>query len=403
MKNNTKTPLLWEDISKEIHRYIFDNPSFVTATIKYKATSSVFNHDDIKIRQVQIKNEFLWQIKNSSLSNNLPTDTASKLFSQSLQNDSFAEVHIVLQDQDIHYRIAKKGTILKSKSKNNLNRNVETNHDHQKDYPLTRKDFTKLLRILGISDENDNIKPSMRAKYKQINEFLRIIDTSLPELPGNPTNLSIIDVGCGKAYLSFAVKAYIEAVHNIEVKFFGIDIKENVISNCNRISDAMGWTDSMCFICQDIREYKPSSSVDIVLSLHACDTATDEALAFGAEHGAKLILSAPCCQHELQKVMKPRKSNHSITRNSILRERLADILTDAFRAQILRAVGYRTTVFEFIEQEVTTRNIMIKAVRVSRRGTGLALDEYFDLRDEWGCTPYLATRLSEKFTELVSH
>ena len=153
--------------------------------------------------------------------------------------------------------------------------------------------------------------------------------------------------------------------------------------------------DSCTFADAAIGEFRPDAQPDLVLSLHACDTATDDALAFGVLKGARAILCAPCCQHELQKTLSANLRPHrAILRNGILRERLADLLTDAFRAQILRVVGYRSTVVEFVDPEATARNILIRAARVSRPGTGTALSDYEDLREAWGVTPYLAQRLS---------
>ena len=292
-----------------------------------------------------------------------------------------------------------------SRSKSNLNRDPVASraHNREKDYPLTRFDSAKLLVVIGLADTQGDVKPTMRAKYRQVNEFLRIIDATLDDLKLEAIKpIELFDIGCGKSYLSFSAKAYLEATRGVEIKLTGIDRNEKIIQSCRRITESFGWDDSGAkFIASDIAAFKPAAEPDIVMSLHACDTATDEAMAFGVEHSARAILCAPCCQHELQSQLGTTGGNRAVLRNGILRERLADILTDAFRAQILRVMGYRAYVVEFIEPEATARNIMIRAVRASRAGSETAIAEYLDLRDEWVCTPYLAKRLSGICPELI--
>ncbi|MBR1608439.1 MAG: SAM-dependent methyltransferase, partial [Kiritimatiellae bacterium] len=258
-------------------------------------------------------------------------------------------------------------------------------HDRAKDYPLSRFDSSALMLALGFSAPGGGVKPSMQAKFRQVNQFLSLLDAAIDELParkGADAPFCIVDCGCGKAYLSFAAKAYLEASRGMKVRLCGVDRKEQVVAFCRRTAETLGWdADGASFALADIAAYEPPAAPDAVLSLHAYDTATDEAIAFGIERGARAILSAPCCQHELQKSLDPGLHPHqAVLRNNILRERLADILTDAFRAQILRVAGYRASVVEFVEPEATARNVMIRAVRVSRPGAGTALADYADLR-----------------------
>ena len=267
------------------------------------------------------------------------------------------------------------------------------------------KQLALALLALGFAGPDGAMKPSMHAKYRQVNEFLRHLDAVLDELPPGKDRdrpLSVVDCGCGKAYLSFAAKAYLEAVRGVAVELAGVDRNKDVIASCRRTAETLGWTEpGAAFHTGDIASFRPRRPPDVVLSLHACDTATDEALAFGVERGARAIVSAPCSQHELQKTLDPQLRPHrALLRNGILRERLADLLTDAFRAQILRVMGYRASVVEFVDPEATARNVLIRAVRVSRPGTGTALADYEDLRSAWGVTPWLATRLSALRPEL---
>ena len=403
-----KKEITIDDVANETTNMIFECNGFMSATIKFKSPCIVLdNLQELRIRPIELKDGFSWQLKYGSKCINYNASKGRNFVGNLILNNSLEQAHVMTNEQDYHCRVGKKGTILVSRSKKQLNREVNTEHNHQKDHPLTRQNFDFMLRVLGLKDEQNKLKPSMSAKYRQVNQFLRMIDAAWDECAAlnrtkesEPQNVTVVDVGCGKAYLSFAVKGYLDATRNVKINFIGIDRNPKVIQSCIRMAETLGWSDSMSFVAEDIATFKPQAALDMVLSLHACDTATDEALAFGIEHGAKLILSAPCCQHELQKTIGSNGKNKAILRNGILKERLADILTDAFRAQILRAVGYRTSVFEFIEPEATARNIMIRAIRINRHGPTMAINEYQDLIDDWGCIPYLATRLIPTHPEL---
>lgn len=395
----------WTKTAHEITGMIFDVQSFISSTIKFKAPVGPDQNAELKIRVIDVNGDTLWQFVKGPLAENMPRVDARRSLSELLRTVPVDEAHVMTADQDLHCRLSKKGRVLVSRSRRDLKREAEKSraHDREKNYPLTRFDSANLLLVLGFTDAQGEIKPSMHAKYRQVNEFLRLIDTTLDELEiktGDPVNLT--DVGCGKAYLSFAAKAYIEATRNVVIRFTGIDLNAAVIVSCRRMAESLDWKETVEFLAADIATYKPLTMPHIVLSLHACDTATDEAMAFGVENSARAILCAPCCQHELQSKMGSAGPNRAILRNGILKERLADILTDAFRAQILRAMGYRTQVVEFIEQDATARNILIRGVRASRSGATNALAEYLELRDAWKCTPFLAERMATRCPELLA-
>ena len=395
----------WNNTARELSKMIFDVQSFISSTIKFKEPIGPGENADLRIRAVEVKGETFWQFAKDAESTNLSRGEAMRTLSGLLHEKPVDEAHVMTADQDLHCRISKKGRVLVSRSRRNLKREAEKtrSHDREKDYPLTRFDSSTLLGVLGFTDSEGNMKPSMHGKYRQVNEFLRIVEAVFTELAfSRDRPLHLIDVGCGKSYLSFSAKAYLEAVHQCPVKLSGIDWNETVIASCRRMADAMNWKENVAFAASDIASYKPSSPPDIVLSLHACDTATDEAMAFGVENNAAAILCAPCCQHELQSKMGTSGPHRAILRSGILKERLADILTDAFRAQILRVMGYKTQVVEFIEQDATARNIMIRGVRAFRSGTHNALAEYLDLRDAWACTPFLAERLAPRCPDLLA-
>lgn len=393
----------------EISALVFDAPGFESAAFRFRDPIGPDDNAELSLRPVEIGGEPLWQTVRAGMSENQPRGRAKKrLWELANSSNILLEAHAFSSDGSaVHMRTTRKGHVLVDRRRPDRGSPAESRgaaradaapvHDRAKDYPLSRFDSSRLLLALGISGADGAVKPSMQAKFRQVNQFLFQIDAALDELPPRKdpsAPLSIVDCGCGKAYLSFAAKTYLENTRGFKVLLRGVDRNEKVVASCRRTAESLECAETATFHVCDIAEFKPQEPPDAVLSLHACDTATDEAIAFGIERGAKAILSAPCCQHELQKTLDPQLRPHrAILRNGILRERLADILTDAFRAQLLRVAGYRATVVEFVDQEATTRNILIRAVRVSRPGTGTATADYEDLRDAWGVVPYLAKRL----------
>ena len=391
----------------EISALVFDSPLFSSASFRFRDPVGPGENAALSIRPVTVGAEPFWQVvRASETANRTRSQCKKRLWELANSANILLEAHAAASDGSaLHLRTTRKGHVLLQRVRPAAARPEAAPapdapapaHDRVKDYPLRRFDSARLLVALGIAGADGAVKPSMQAKFRQVNQFLGQIDAALDELPPRKdpsAPLRVVDCGCGKAYLSFAAKAYLEAARGVAVHLCGVDRKEGVVASCRRVAEALECADTATFAVSDIAAFKPETPPDVVLSLHACDTATDEAIAFGVENGARAIVSAPCCQHELQKTLDPQLRPHrAILRNGILRERLADILTDAFRAQILRVKGYRATVVEFVDPEATARNLLIRAVRVSRPGTGTAVADYEDLREAWGVTPYLATRL----------
>ena len=396
----------------EISALVFDSPVFETASFRFRDPVGPGDNAALSMRPVALGAESFWQVSRAGEASNRTRSQAKKrLWELANSANVLLEAHACGTDGSaLHMRTTKKGHVLMQRIRAKSAAPAAAGasalqgggagapaHDREKDYPLRRFDSARLLVAVGIAGPDGAVKPSMQAKYRQVNQFLSHLDAALDELPARKdpaAPLRVVDCGCGKAYLSFAAKAYLEATRGVQVLLSGVDRNEKVVASCRRTAESLECPDSAAFVVSDIAAFKPESAPDVVLSLHAYDTATDEAMAFGVENGARAILSAPCCQHELQKTLDPQLRPHrAILRNGILRERLADILTDAFRAQILRVKGYRTTVVEFVDPEATARNVLVRAVRVSRPGTGTALADYEDLREAWGVVPYLAKRL----------
>ena len=315
------------------------------------------------------------------------------------------EMHLMTAKGDLHVRVTKKGHVLVSRSAE-MNREVTVQpHDRVKRQPLTSFDSAALLKAIGIADGEGKVRASMRGKYDQVNEFLRIVGETVTEEPGR--TFTVVDCGCGKAYLTISIWFYLTHARGFkDVRVVGIDRRADVIEAARSMAERLDVAERVTFLESDLETLDGAAMpegldhVDLVVSLHACDTATDEALARGVEWKSRYVLSAPCCQHELQKVITggggagARNDFAGLLRQNILRERLCDLLTDAFRAMIMRMLGFRTQVVEFVSPDATARNILLRCEFGVKPGQSGVVAEYLNLRDAWQVTPWLETRLS---------
>ncbi len=240
---------------------------------------------------------------------------------------------------------------------------------------------------LGISDHEGRVKPSRQAKYRQVDEFLRSLASVVDEAvaagrlrtPTAEQPLRVVDLGCGNAYLTFAAHAYLAGVRGLPVRLVGVDRQPQLVARNNEIARELGIDHEVTFEPGDIGTAELTDRPDVVLALHACDTATDDALARAVTWDAPLVLAAPCCHHDIAAQLRrtPTPAPYTLlTRNGILRERFADTLTDAMRASVLRLLGYRVDVIDFVDSKHTPRNTLLRAVRTGRgartRGAGRA-------------------------------
>jgi SAM-dependent methyltransferase len=271
-------------------------------------------------------------------------------------------------------------------------------HDHEKKKILQLEGAAPFLKAVGIMAQDGKIKADMQRKFRQINEFLRVLDEtgSFEAFAGQAVR--VVDFGCGNAYLTFATFDYLNRIMGLEAYVTGVDIKADLLESHRRKASALGW-ERLTFAEGRIGEYQPDPPPDVVIALHACDTATDDALAQGIRAGSRLIVTAPCCQHDLQeqlsKVAMPPPML-AVSRDGILNERLGDVLTDTFRATLLRILGYRTDVIQFVSTEHTAKNLLIRSVKTSGGPLPNALEEYRALKTFWGVTPYLEHLLADQ-------
>lgn len=397
-------PSDWTAARGEIERLVFDLPGFRSCTIRRKAPDADGHHRAV-FRPVILQGNESLQLTLSgvqaSRAANLPAGRARGVLQDQLAEAE--EVHVMTSTVDLHARFTRKGRLLLSRSRPLAREEAPpASHDRAKHYPLDRIDARLLLRAVGFADSQDRVRPSMQAKYRQVNEFLRILDAVLPVAPppdGRP--LRILDAGCGKAYLSLAAQAYLSQTRTLAVEWTGVDRREDVVHSAREMAGRLRLEPpAATFAVADLAAYEPAVPPDIVVSLHACDTATDEAIARGVEWGARVLLCAPCCQHQVQAQLQPAGPQRALLRHGILRERLADLLADAFRAQLLRLLGYRVRVIEFVEPEATGRNLLIRAERGVRPGMPDVAREYRELRDAWGVVPPLEKRLAARLSEM---
>jgi len=391
-----------EELAAEIRRRVFDEKGWMKITQVVRRGGETFR---ISLRPVMIKDEKRFQGEmvedGKTTVKNFDEPGARKGLEEIIDQVGTRELHLITSSGDVHVRVTKKGKILVSRS-SAMARDVQDvpSHDRVKQHPLTAFESVTLLKAIQIADADGRIKASMRGKYDQVNEFLRVIETIVPSFPEKKIN--IVDCGCGKAYLTLAIYHYLTLVHNLEVQICGIDRNADVIRSAQQLARDLDVADHVTFIEGDISSVNPAFDPDVTLSLHACDTATDEAMARGMEWKSRFLICVPCCQHELHKVLKDGGPFQTLLRHGILRERLADLLTDTFRAQLLRILGFRVNVIEFVSAEATARNILIKAEFCVRPGQQAAISEYLELRDFWKVTPWLETRMKGLLDKYLS-
>ncbi|MGW7681894.1 class I SAM-dependent methyltransferase [Kribbella sp. NPDC054772] len=309
---------------------------------------------------------------------------------------AYGSWHVETTSETLRLRYTKKGKELLHREQSD--REQETAHDRVKRRVLDPA--APFLIELGISDHQGRVKPSRQAKYKQIEEFCKLLAPALDEAisagriaTGRP--LQVVDLGCGNAYLTLAAYHLLSSAGR-DVRMTGIDHNPAARKRNSRVVEALGWQDHLRFVDATIQAAELDVRPDVVLALHACDTATDDALARAVGWEAPLVLAAPCCHHDIQKQLKsvtPPAPYALMTRYGIVRERFADVLTDSLRAAVLRQVGYRVEVVQFVDSEHTPRNLLLRAARTGAKPTPDLQAEYRSLVTEWQVTPRLAQLL----------
>ena len=316
----------------------------------------------IKVRPVAMKDKIEYQVSEfigrKVFHKNYKKDELKKKITDWMQED-YKQAQFTMTDATAQILSGKHSQTVKYKKCKEVRVRRDLSHNRTKRYILPEGTPVGFLIDLGVMTKEGKIVRQKYDKYRQINRFLEFVEDILPQL-SKEREQTIIDFGCGKSYLTFAMYYYLKELKGYDIRIIGLDLKEDVIAHCNELKDKYGYG-KLSFLVGDIASYTDVDAVDMVVTLHACDTATDYALAKAVQWGAKVILSVPCCQHEANRMME-NELLQPVLQYGILKERMAAIMTDAVRANLLTAKGYDTQILEFIDMEHTPKNLLIRAV-----------------------------------------
>lgn len=321
----------------------------------------------VKVRPVLMKGEMVFQCEEFRNNQAFHVNCKEDKICESLMEymTRMRQMQIETKRHTALVLVSKKGKVtIKKKTQKNREKTADLSHNRKKQYILEEGIVVSFLQDLGVMTEEGKIVRTKFDKFRQINRFLEFIEDILPQLK-KEKEITILDFGCGKSYLTFAMYYYLHELKGYDIRIIGLDLKKDVIQYCNGLAGKYGYK-KIQFLEGDIAEYKGVSKVDMVVTLHACDTATDYALAKAVGWKADVILSVPCCQHELNGQME-NDILLPIMKYGLLKERMAALVTDGLRAQYLEQEGYDVQVLEFIDMEHTPKNILIRAVRNEKK------------------------------------
>ncbi len=381
--------LLENCLNEELYQIVISNPRRKEGISK------------IKIRPVMIQGKVLFQesrLEGTKVfhENKTAARTAESVIS--MMGKDFKQLEVRCRGWQATALVGKKGNVTLKTRKTEEGQIPDLSHNRKKRYLLDETVPVGFLQDLGVQTAEGKIVKSRYDKFRQINRFLEFIEDVLPALPDD-RSVQVIDFGCGKSYLTFAMYYYLKILKHYDVNIVGLDLKEDVIRTCNRLSEKYGY-DTLHFYQGDIRDFTGAKQVDLVVSLHACDTATDYALAKAVSWNAGVILTVPCCQHELNGQMQCEPLA-GIFAYGLLKERTAALFTDALRAELLEAAGYDTQILEFIDMEHTPKNIMIRSIR-RRRDAAEQAEAGYRIKKRAGAEALMAfLQVQPKLAELL--
>jgi len=362
---------------------------FVRAVLSGRRRNMQTEYERIDIKPVLIKEEIKWQIISSDGKKDITKNVEIDFNFTELLISGYANLQVDTQSESYQVRISKKDEALVSVSKVKLSRDLS--HDRQKQRMLAESN--QVFKALDMSDLLGRIKPSKMDKYKQVDEFLRLISQTLDSDLLKQDEISVVDLGCGHAYLTFAVGEFLKDKYK-QVSILGVDERDESKEHNEKV--ALKLKVEAKFIAAKIAD-TPNQAVDIAIALHACDTATDDAIYWAVKNNAKVIMAAPCCMHDLQtQVTQAPEPWGLLTKYGLVSERLIDLITDSLRAQILKLLGYRVDIVEFIGGEHTARNILIRAVKTNQSASDIDKDRYQQMLTQWQIKPYLAKLLDSE-------
>ena len=342
----------------------------------------------VKVRPILKKDTLLFQCEehknNQVFHNNYEADQAAIVLSEYMEQ--FKQMQLETKQYRYTVLVSKKGKVtIQKKQQAGCVKEVDLSHNRSKKYILQEGTLVPFLQDLGVMTSEGKIVRTKFDKFRQINRFLEFIEDILPQLDKNK-EVTILDFGCGKSYLTFAMYYYLHEMKKYDVRIIGLDLKTDVIRHCNELSEKYGY-EKLKFLEGNIADYTGVDEVDMVVTLHACDTATDFALDKAVDWNAKVILSVPCCQHELNGQIK-NDILAPIFKYGLIMERMAGLITDAMRAEYLESKGYDVQILEFIDMEHTPKNILIRAVKTGKKKNNeesiRACEEFFHVNPTLG-------------------
>ena len=340
-----------EYIGKDLYQIIISNPKNCSDISK------------VKIRPIMLKEKLVFQgteYKGAQVFHeNYDKEQLICKIEDYLQ-DSFKQMELTATSMQATVLVSKKGKVTIKKKQIQTEKKVDLSHNKAKKYILQEGTLVPFLVDLGVQTKEGKIVRSNYDKFRQINRYLEFIADIMPILPTDRC-INIIDFGCGKSYLTFAMYYYMKILCNRDIQVIGLDLKEKVIEDCNALAVRYGY-DKLKFVTGDVSTYTGEGNVDMVVTLHACDTATDYAIEKAVKWGAKVIFTVPCCQHEVN-MQIANEELQPLLKYGLIKERMSALITDAIRANLLEELGYQVQVMEFIDMEHTPKNILIRAVK----------------------------------------
>jgi hypothetical protein len=392
-----------DDFRSIVRAAVLDAQNFLRATLSGQQRGEEGEWIRVTLRPIEIKGrkcvQFAYYDAKKCITKNY-ADAEVVTHLETLLQSGFKNIHVASTTGEVQINISKSGKPLIHRGKApQIVTGGEAAHDRRKDLLLPEGKPDPYLQAIGFMTEDGSIKADKQRKFRQINEFLKLLQQTGELEKFDAPLIEIVDYGCGNAYLTFAVYHYLNHILGRRARMSGVDLRGDLLEKHTHTAQTLGWSDLSFHRCA-IADFVPAARPDITLALHACDTATDEALAQGIHWQSKLIISAPCCHHDLQEQIRRQHTPavfRPVFRHGILAERQVDILTDSFRALILRIMGYQTEVIQFISPEHTAKNIMIRAIASSSAAPSGFVEEYNQMKTYWQVTPCLETLLGEAF------
>ena len=359
-----------------------------------KKDEKSFNKVDIKpvLIKDEIKIQFTYNYKTKVIHENLSLYESTEKIGKLLKN--FRQGMFFTKEADYQILISKKGKV-KILEKSPTKMEIDLSHNRKKEYIIKEDVPCDFLIRLGVMNKNGKVVSKRYDKFRQINRFLEMVEDVISDLEKDKT-INIIDFGCGKSYLTFALYHYLVNILDLDVNIVGLDLKEDVIKFCNEVAEDLNYG-KLKFIHGDIENFQGAQDVDMVVTLHACDTATDAALVKAVGWNAKIILSVPCCQHEFyDKIQNPVLE--PMLKHGIIKEKLSSLVTDSLRANVLEILGYQVQLLEFIDMEHTPKNILIRAIKIDNKENKEAIQSYIEFKKFWDLEDlYIEKELGEFF------